>query len=143
MNSEPIYAALFAKLQTLKTNSIVNTCSRRLLHWSNCPIDAQPAIYMAQGNQTPVWQDKNLPAKWDLEVKIYIYVHAPEDSTPATILNPILDEIRNILNPPFAGGLQTLGGLCDHVRIDGSIETYEGTLGEQEVAIIPIKILAR
>jgi hypothetical protein len=35
----------------------------------------------------------------------------------------------------------TLGGLVNYCRIEGDIETDEGLLGEQAVAIIPVSIL--
>lgn len=142
MTREPIYAALFAKLDALRVAGTVVTCSRRLKHWTDTSDDAQPAIFMAQANQTAQHQGKAIPYKWDLDLKIYVYVRAVESTAPAQIINPILDAIEAILNPT-AGQQQTLGGLCDVCYIDGAIETFEGTLGEQEVAIVPVKILVR
>lgn len=138
MTREPIYAALFTKLQGV---SGVITASRHLMHWSDVSDEAQPAIFMTQGNQTGSHQLKGLPYKWDLDVKIYVYVRTSDTVAPAQVINPILDSIEAILNP--VTGQQTLGGLCDVCYIDGAIETFEGTLGSQEVAIIPVKILVR
>jgi hypothetical protein len=139
MTREPIYSALFAKLQSVAG---IITCSRRLQHWSNCPDDQQPAIFMAQGDQVADHQGKGIPYKWELNISVYVYVRVNEGAAPAPVLNPILDQIESILNGPV-GMAQTLGGLCDVCYIDGAIQTFEGTLGEQEVAIIPIKILVR
>jgi hypothetical protein len=142
MTREPIYAALFAKLEALKTAGAIATCSRRLLHWNDVGDIAQPAVFMTQGNQAASHQSKALPFKWDLDVKIYVYVQASELVAPAQVLNPILDAIEAIL-APANGQQQTLGGLCDVCYIDGAIETFEGTLGTQEVAFIPVKISVR
>ena len=139
MIREPIYAALFAKLQGI--SGIVKS-SRRLIHWSACNEEMQPAIFMAQGDQVAEMQGKGIPCKWELNVSIYIYVRVNEGAAPAPILNPILDQIEAVLNGP-KGMTQTLGGLCDLCYIDGAIQTFEGTLGEQEVAIVPVKILVR
>lgn len=97
---------------------------------------------MAQGNQFASHQSKDTPYKWDLNVSVFVYVRTIDGIPPATVLNPILDQIEAMLLPAY-GMKQTLGGLCDSCYIDGEIQTYEGTLGEQEVAIIPIKILVR
>lgn len=143
MTREPIYAALFAKLFALQTNGTVVTCSRRLRHWADCDGAMQPAIYMTQGDQVGDHQIKGSPYKWDLSVSIYVYVRVGENESPSPAINPILDAIENALVPKLLGTNQTLGGLCDTCYIDGTIQTFEGTLGEQEVAIIPIKILVR
>lgn len=143
MIREPIFAALFAKLEQLKTDGYVVTASRRLAHWNDVPPEQQPAIYMAQGDQVANHQAKAVPYKWDCIVRIYIYVRVGDDESPAPKLNVILDQLESILMPAREGEKQTLGGLCDTCYIDGTIETYEGTLGNQEVAIVPIKILVR
>jgi hypothetical protein len=56
MIREPIFAALFAKLQQLQTDGDVVTLSRRLTHWNDVPIEQQPALYMAQGDQVATHQ---------------------------------------------------------------------------------------
>lgn len=140
MTREPIYAALFAKLQSIPG---VATSSRRLLHWNDCPTESQPAIYMTQGDQFGEHQLKGSPYKWDLSISVYVYVRVEESAAPAPIINPILDAIELALASPMVGIPQTLGGLCDACYIDGAIQTFEGTLGSQEVAIVPIKILVR
>ena len=142
MNREPIYAALFAKLFALKTAGTVFECSRLLKHWSDCPNELMPAIYMAQAGEIGAHQLLGSPCKWDVNVKIYVYVMVADGSAPGPILNPIIDAIELALLPVM-GSAQTLGGLVTSCYIDGAIETYEGTLGNKEVAIIPIKILVR
>jgi hypothetical protein len=143
MIREPIFAALFNKLEQLKTDGDVVTFSRRLAHWNDVPADQQPALYMAQGDQVASHQLKATPYKWDCIVRLYVYVRVGDDQAPAPIVNSILDKIEQILMPAREGEQQTLGGLCDTCFIDGTVETYEGTLGSQEVAIVPIKILVR
>lgn len=139
MIREPIYAALFAQLQKVAG---IATCSRRLLHWADLDEQMQPAIFMTQGNQLASTQLKGISYKWDLDVKIWIYVRVPDEASPSPIINPILDQIEALI-ATVAGYKNTLGGLCDELIIDGSIETFEGTLGSQEVAIVPVKILVR
>ena len=76
------------------------------------------------------------------EVDFYVYGQAPDELTaPATVLNPLLDAIEAALAPPASSNVQTLGGLVCHAWIAGKIETDEGALGGQAVAIVPIEIL--
>jgi hypothetical protein len=141
MNREPIYAALFALLQGA---SGFTTASRRLRHWSDVAAIEQPAFFMAQKSETAE-QRRGLPTKWVCDVDIYVYCHAPDELTsPATVLNSLLDAIEAAVAPLAASGLasntQTLGGLAYQAWINAKIETDEGTLGGQAVAIVPIRI---
>jgi len=137
---EPIYAALFAKIQMV---SGVTTISRRLLHWSDVPAENQPAIFQVQRHEDPI-QQRGIPAKWKLYADLYVYVNTGADpyASPAILLNPIIDAIETALGPDASTGFQTLGGLVSHCWISGRIETSEGALGQQEVAIIPIEMEA-
>ncbi len=138
MNREAIYSALFAKVST---SSAFVTASRRLRHWSDVGSAEQPAIFMVQKSET-TQRIKGLPPKWTFSVELFVYVHAPDDlSPPASSLNPLIDAIEAALAPVVPTDSQTLGGLVDHVWIAGKIETDEGALGGQAVAIIPLSII--
>ncbi len=139
---EPIYSAVFVLLQGLTG---VTTVSRRLRHWADVTPSEQPAVFQIQRGETPI-QVKYIPTKWLLNLDIYVYVNTGDDpqASPAILLNPILDEIENLFPPSDEDGegkVQTLGGLVSHCWISGRIETSEGALGAQEVAIIPLDIL--
>lgn len=139
MNRESVYAALFARASGAGE---FRTISRRLRHWGDvAPID-QPALFQAQRRETPE-QQRGLPAKWRLVADLYIYANSGADPgiTPTTELNVLLDAVENAFAPDPVTGVQTLGGLASHCWISGPIETDEGTLGEQAVAIVPIEIL--
>lgn len=141
-NFEPIYQALFDRLR-LSTG--VKTASRRLRHWTDVPAKDQPALFTAQGGEAPE-QSNGLPPKWRLTVDVYVYITVPNDKTvPATLLNPILGAVRDAMAPSEGVDrlrqVQTLGGLVSHAWINGQIEVYDGVLGDQAVAMIPIEIL--
>lgn len=138
MTREPIYAALFAKLQAV--DGFV-TVSRRLKHWADVPPVEQPALFMAQKRET-VTTTPGLNPVWVFSVDVYLYAHTQGDAnlSPGAILNPLIDSITAALAPEVVSNKQTLGGLVQHAWIDGSIETDEGVLGEQGVAIIPVTI---
>jgi hypothetical protein len=136
-NFEPIYAALFARLEAIAG---LKTSSRRLRHWNDVPKEQQPALFMIQTGEAPE-QVKGLPPKWRLGLEVYLYVTVSEDIAPATILNPLLGAVREALGPEPVSNAQTLNGLASHAWIAGQIEVYDGVLGSQAVALVPIEIL--
>ena len=138
MNREPIYAALFALVQSAA--SFV-TVSRRLRHWSDVAAAEQPALFQIQKSEAAE-ERRPLPAKWRASVDLYLYAHAPDELTPsATVINPLLDAVEAALAPDPVSHVQTLGGLVQHCWIAGRIQTDEGVLGGQSVAIVPVEIL--
>jgi hypothetical protein len=142
MNREPLYEAVFALLAQAAP---FKTASRRLRHWSAVEAAEQPALFQVQKRETAK-QAEGSPTLWRAELDIYVYCQAPDDETaPTSVLNPLLDAIESALMPAggdVAAGTQTLGGLARHCWIAGAIETDEGALGGQAVAIVPIEILA-
>jgi hypothetical protein len=86
----------------------------------------------------------NLPVVHVLEVSFFIYVHSTDPyMAPAVLLNPLIDALELALAPDLGTGLQQLGlpEMVWHTRINGIIETAEGVLGDQELAIVPVEIL--
>ena len=139
INRESIHAALFALLSA--SASFVTT-SRRLQHWSDVPSEQQPALFLTETGQTATTV-KGQPTVWTLQCDVYLYLQTTPDQSPGQMMNPYLDAIETALLPGNAMETnQTLGGLVSHCWIEGQIQTDEGLLGSQAVAIIPIKILA-
>ena len=137
MTREPIYAALFAKVAA---SAGFVTTRRRLAHWTDVQALSQPALYMAQtGESARVVRGQD--TIWTLDVELYIYVRAQNQEAPGPLLNPLLDAVCTALAPNTPDNVQTLGGLVQHCWIEGDIKTDEGTLGEQGVAIVPVRIL--
>lgn len=143
MNREAIYAALFDLVSSVPGIAVAE---RRLRHWNDVKPVEQPYLCLAQGNQTATQGSPaiGVNAKWLLDADIYVYAQTTGKQVPGTVMNPILDAIEQALAPPFPdiNKCQKLGGLVEHCWIEGTIETDEGTLGDQAVAIIPVRILA-
>lgn len=139
MKRETIYKALFARLEAIDG---IQTCSRILQHWDDVSPNMQPAIYMAQDTQLAE-QVTGFPTKYLLGAKVWIYAHRDTgEVVPSAQVNNILDALDEALKPaPSPTNKQTLGGLVEHCWISGAIETDEGTLGNQAVAIVPIQML--
>lgn len=140
MNRELIFSTLFERFRGI--DGFV-TISRRLKHWDDVPVTEQPALFQTQKSEV-VSTVPGLNQVSDLQVDVYLYARTSGDpsSSPATILNPLVDAIFTALKPDPISNKQTLGGLVQHCWIEGSIETDEGVLGDQGVAIIPIVIKA-
>lgn len=139
MNREEIYSALFRKIEAIEN---LVTVSRVLKHWDNVLPSGQPALFMTQAGEVPVSRP-GLPTTWNLAVALHLYCNVGNDSEaiPAAAINRYLDAIQKALEPEKINGCQTLGGLVRDVKFGEKIETYEGMLGPQAVAIIPINII--
>ena len=141
ISREPIYAALFDR--AAGAAGFV-TAERRLRHWSDVAPAEQPALFMTQKSETAAIKTLGAPTVWTLNVELYLYAHSSDPYlSPATILNPLVDAVEAALAPAAPTGLQDLGlaAMVQHAYIAGKIETEEGVLGDQAIAIIPIEIL--
>jgi hypothetical protein len=133
MKREAIYAALAKRLEAIPG---IETFCRKLLHWSDVQAGEQPALFMAAGNQAILVEGHGMPPKRTLSINLYIY---NQNEDPA-LQNNLLDAIEAALEPIGEETL-SLGGLVHYCRIEGEIETDEGLLGKQAVAIVPVSIL--
>lgn len=136
LNRESIYGALWSRLQGLPG---FVTIERRLRHFNDVPDIEQPYLGFAQTGEIPDYE-VGRTTQWTLNVVLYVYVKDPAGSVPGALINPLIDAI----NAVFAfdntmGNSFTLGGLALWARM-GTIETDEGTLGEQAIARIPVTI---
>jgi hypothetical protein len=139
MNRQAIADALFALVSAIPG---FVTASTKLKHWADVPSSEQPALFQSQGAQTPLAPPAPGGARaWQLDFTLRIYVNTAGETDPTTVLNPFLDAITTLFDPNGIGAPQTLGSLVQWARIEGAIETFEGTLGDQEVALIPIRML--
>jgi hypothetical protein len=83
------------------------------------------------------------PIVWTLCAEFYVYAHSGDPYlSPATILNPLLDALEAALASSPATGIQNLGlpQMVQHAYIVGKIQTDEGVLGDQAMAIVPVEI---
>jgi hypothetical protein len=141
INREPIYAALFGLIESAADFAVVD---RRLRHWSDVAPAEQPALFMAQKTELASIKTLGASTVWTLAVDLYVYAHSSDPYlAPATVLNPLIDAVEAALAPSAATGIQDLGlpGQVQHAYISGKIETDEGVLGDQAVAIVPVEIL--
>ena len=136
-NREVAYLALFSKLSALGVFKLV---TRRLKHWQDTAPEDQPALFMEHSGEV-TQQVRGQPARVMLELNLWVYVRSNGQEV-GPVLNPILDVISDALAPPKNGDhTQTLNGVVHHCWIEGQTQIFEGDLGEEAVAIIPVKLL--
>lgn len=152
VDREAIMAALFTRLQGVAG---IVTADRRFRSWDQVSESEQPALFLVTGNQTAKPQRK-MPTVWTLQPVIYLYVRHDADpaAAPGTILNQMIQAVAAALErtpcearngtafpddpeDPYT----TLGGLVNACFINGTIETDEGLMQNQGVAIIPLEIV--
>jgi hypothetical protein len=138
---EPIYAALW--LLASSAAAFV-TANRRLRHWTDVAPAEQPALFMSEKGGQAVVKALGAPVIWTLSADLFVYAHSSDPyQAPAIILNPLVDALEAALAAPAATGVQQLGlpSMIQHAYIAGRVETDEGILGDQAVAVVPIRIL--
>lgn len=147
MTRETIYAALFTFWANLTVGGspAFKTATRSAKVWENVASEDQPALLQLQRTES-VNKPRGLPAKWTLSIDLYLYVHTNQINDPATtssqLLNPLMDAIESALViDDLSNDACTLGGLVSHCFIDGTVEVFEGNLGDEAVMIIPITVV--
>jgi len=137
--------AIYAALWTLAAGAaIFASTNRRLRHWGEVAPAEQPALFMAEKGGQAMTKALGAPIAWTLYADFYVYVHSSDPYlAPAMVLNPLLDALEAALAPSPATGIQNLGlpAMVQHAYISGKIETDEGVLGDQAIAIVPVEIL--
>lgn len=148
---EPIYVALWnlvADAAGVVTQFV--TTGRYLIPIMDLPADKMPALFLIEHGEQWLRAGKGIPGKRTLHCSFVMYAHSagqPQDY-PATLVNNMMDVLDNVLerpgNPPNPTAVQTLGGLVEHVYIEGEVKIIEGQLGAGEnasVLVVPITIL--
>jgi hypothetical protein len=138
---EQIYSALWA-LVSNSANYV--TANRRLRHWSDTSTAEQPALFMSEKGGHAAVRALGAPVVWTLYADFYVYAYSSDPyAAPASVLNPLLDALEAALAPSPVTGIQNLGlpAMVQHATIAGKLETDEGVLGDQAVAVVPVEIL--
>lgn len=140
-----IREAIYSALWELGSGAANFVCAnRRLRHWADVASGEQPALFMSEKGGHAAVKTLGAPIIWTLYAEFYVYVHSSDPYlAPAMILNPLLDALEAALAPAPATRIQNLGlpEMVQHAYIAGKIETDEGVLGNQAIAIVPVEIL--
>lgn len=145
MNREAIDVALWNLLTSdPRVQGQFQTMSRYTQHHENVALLAMPALFMLQEGETWARPGKGMSPKRTLKRRLWLYAStsAPTVVYPATIINAMLDVIDDVLTQPGTpDNTVTLGGLVEHVYIDGEIVIAEGLLQSHSLMHAPITIL--
>lgn len=141
MNREAIYGGFWNGLREA-CGLQFTTASRRLKHWADVSAGEQPALFQTSLNES-AHSNVGQRGKWELRLQLYIYAKW-DVGAEEYALNPLLDTVTNYVNArhPVTGRhplASTIAGL-ETIRIEGVIETDEGVLGDQQIAIVPVII---
>jgi hypothetical protein len=120
------------------------TTNRRLRHWADVAPAEQPALFMSERSANAAVTKLGAPIVWTFYADFYIYAHSSDPYlAPTAILNPLLDALEAALSPSPVTGIQNLGlpQMVQHAYIAGKVQTDEGVLGDQAIAIVPVEIL--
>lgn len=149
MTRAPIYNALFSQLAgtqdpvtTLWSHGWV-TASQTLRLWKQVGANEMPALFLAlKGEVATPLGPSGIVTKWTIHMDAWVYVmHDGGPSHAMLVLATQLDRIEAAMKPAVGQERQTLGGLVYSAKIQGDIETDEGSLGDQAMAVVPITIV--
>lgn len=139
-----IRETIYASLWTLGAGAArFASANRRLRHWADVAPAEQPALFMSEKGGDAIIKRLGAPIVWTLYAEFYVYAHSGDPYlAPGTILNPLIDALEAALAPSPTTGIQDLGlpEMVQHAYITGKIETDEGVLGDQAIAIVPVKV---
>lgn len=139
LGREAIMDALHERLLTRIGRTTFRTEGRRTKHWGDVPPESQPAIFTALGAQNGTYPAVMAPAIWTITGVVTIY--ARRDGVQPKI-GDLIDGVESALRDPFdtpEGRPTTLDGKVQFARVAG-VETDEGVLDEQAVAVVSIEI---
>ena len=142
---EPIYVALwnlFLTHQNLVGQFV--TTSRYLRSFDDVPAEQMPALFMTEAGEQWAKPGKGIPAKRTLAPHLVMYTSTsqPNAVLPATLINALMDTVDEVIeNPGNPSNTQTLGGLVEHVYLEGEVQIFEGYLQDKSIVLIPLTIL--
>jgi hypothetical protein len=147
MNREQIYSTVFAFFEALTVGGapLFKTATRTVKTWDAVLPEDTPSLLMQQRAETNQYR-KGLPPLWRLQIELYLYAHtggsADKDVVATKILNPLLDAVEAAIHrDDLSNYASTLGLSVSHCAIEGNIEIFQGDLGDEAVALIPITVL--
>lgn len=142
---EPIYSALWALISgDPRVQAMFQTTGRYTQHFEHVSGIAMPALFLLQKSEGWQMVGKGVPPKRTLKCHLLIYTDTGDATAtpPAILINQLLDVLDDVITKPANGAqVQTLGGLVNHVYIEGEIEIGEGLLQSKSIFVIPITML--
>jgi hypothetical protein len=136
-----IEAALFALLEQA---SGFTASSQRFIHWDQVNATQMPFLALLKTGESR--EREGSLGLLTLKYHVFIYISSGMDpnDVPGTAMNALLDAVDASVAPTGSDlqtGLQTLGGLVDHVWPHGEVFVDNGDIDGKGVAAIPFEIV--
>lgn len=139
MTRDAIDTALF---QQIAGTSGWVTSSQTLRLWKDVSATEMPAFFLSLRGEEAKPLRTGPVTKWTRFYDAWIYVNHDGTGNPAMkALAASLDLVEERLRPIPGAERQTLGGLVYVARLEGTVETDEGSLGDQAIAVMPITVI--
>ena len=147
-----VMQALFDKVSGAQLRAGGNAFVTSTRGWQDIqqvPEAERPALFMLEDDQDAIRPRAGMPPRRLLmRVTLLIYAwsggQTVEGGVPASVIQPILDAIDDVLNPgppPLGIQQQTLGGVAYDAFISGRIIVVPGYRDGQALAAIPVQVL--
>lgn len=141
---EQIYTALWALfVDDSRVKGKFVTTSRFALHFTEPAPEQMPAMFLKQDGESWVKAGKGIPAKRTLSCHLLLYLYSvAADPLPATLCNDVMDVVDDVIEQPGnPQNTQTLGGLVEHVYLEGEVEVWEALLQDVSVVVVPLTMV--
>ncbi len=141
---EPIYAALWALVSgDARAQASFVTMSRYTRHFDEVGGQEMPALFLMEKAENWQMVGRGVPPKRTLECQFLVYTNTGD---PLALRSPVINTLMDILDdviakPPNPANVQTLGGLVNHVYIEGRVEIAEAFLQAKSIFVVPITML--
>jgi hypothetical protein len=145
-----VFNALLALMKTIPATSIPGqtvwkTITQSLVLWDEIPAVSQPAMLLHRGPQISEQKHVFGVTKQEWHASIWIYFRTDSLKTASTYPDQITDQMLDSFELAFQtdpiNNRLTLGGVCYHCFIDGTIFFDSGINDQQAVIVVPITIL--
>lgn len=142
-----VFTALFNYLLTIPspTGQRWGYTSQYPKIWDEIDAVNQPALILHRGPQTAEQKVRFGITKWHWTANVWIYFRTDNLKTrttyPDQLTDQFIDNFEQFFQTDTANGLFSLGGVCYHCWIDGTIIFDSGINDNQAVLLIPLSII--
>lgn len=138
--------ALVVAYEATPGTKYFRTVSRRLIDFTSVPPENQPACFIHDAGESTTRASELGPSKEVLKPEIILYTHCGPDDVPSSVMNVSIKAFLAAIAPAgrdlaLWGQRQTLGGIVSHCYVDGETLKFPGDQDNQNVAILPVRIL--
>lgn len=142
-----IYTALFNYLKRIPAPAGLQwkTFSQAIKHWDDVVAADQPALFLER--QLEDWTQAKVMGvtKFELKPNVWIYFRADglktQNTYPDMYIDPLKDAFEQLFQTnPATGGRLTLGGVCQHCFVNGTLASDPGLQDATGQAVVRVPL---